>query len=322
MNNYLSKENTNCIKGILAVLILFHHIYQYGNFLHGSIWGGFLQIIGYLSVSAFFFFSGYGLIVSSKKEKYMKLFIRNRFMVLYIFYVAIDILYSGYFYIINGTFSAKLFLKSLVIGGVVPLGWFLQVTFLVYILWWCVFHIYRQSRKQILLIILFLVIYSVVCIYNEIPNTYYEGVFCVPLGMLCALYGDRLHSVLSSHSCFFAIVNLISFLASFSAWYLLPFGIGIVFRILSTLFFSMVIVAVAYLLQETNIINNKISRTLGIYSLEMYVTQGFMLMLTRGTKISINNGFSFVLIALVGTVMLSITIKPLYVLIRKLIATH
>ena len=59
-NLNLTKENTLALKGIFAIIVLVHHIYQYSLLVDGHV-GWMLQASGWLSVSIFFFLSGYGL---------------------------------------------------------------------------------------------------------------------------------------------------------------------------------------------------------------------------------------------------------------------
>ena len=56
--DYLSKDNSSCVKGIFAVFILLHHIAQFNPvelpyYVHLAV-----QSMGDLSVSVCFFFSG------------------------------------------------------------------------------------------------------------------------------------------------------------------------------------------------------------------------------------------------------------------------
>ena len=65
---YLSKRNTDCLKGILAVLVLIHHLTQNSGLLMDTPLRGVFANLGYLSVSAFLFLSGYGMMASYNKK--------------------------------------------------------------------------------------------------------------------------------------------------------------------------------------------------------------------------------------------------------------
>lgn len=104
--DYLSKENTDCVKGIFAVSILLHHIAQFNPvelpyYVHILV-----QSMGYLSVSVFFFFSGYGLSLQYRKNKdYLKHFLRHRVLSLYGKYLFIMLLYLLFFLCIGRRFT-------------------------------------------------------------------------------------------------------------------------------------------------------------------------------------------------------------------------
>jgi membrane-bound acyltransferase YfiQ involved in biofilm formation len=57
-NEFLSKSSTDCIRGICIVVIILHHIAQ--RMLNPVLLKPY-EHFGYLSVSIFFFLSGYGL---------------------------------------------------------------------------------------------------------------------------------------------------------------------------------------------------------------------------------------------------------------------
>lgn len=63
--DYFCRNNTEHLKGGLALVVLFHHIYQKTQIVdHDSLWGFLMQSLGYYCVSLFFFISGYGLLLS------------------------------------------------------------------------------------------------------------------------------------------------------------------------------------------------------------------------------------------------------------------
>lgn len=69
-NDVLDKYNSNKIKGLLALLIIIHHLSIY---IKETILLKVFTIVGVIAVSAFFFYSGYGLMTSYlKKENYLK----------------------------------------------------------------------------------------------------------------------------------------------------------------------------------------------------------------------------------------------------------
>ena len=81
----MDKYNSNKIKGLLALLIIIHHLSIY---IKDTILLKVFTIVGVIAVSAFFFYSGYGLMTSYlKKENYLKDFWNKRIMKIVIPYI-------------------------------------------------------------------------------------------------------------------------------------------------------------------------------------------------------------------------------------------
>ena len=175
------------MKGIFAIFVLWHHLYQYSGLLHDTYLGVIFQAMGYLSVGMFFFFTGYGLMFSTKNKKnYMKNFLSKRFLPLYVFYVVLIVLYALYDKLIGNSLTATTSLvKSLLFGGtIVPFGWYLQVTFLLYLLFYFIYKFFKSTTAQVLILTLCLILYSVISHFCGLATTWYESVFCVVLGMI------------------------------------------------------------------------------------------------------------------------------------------
>jgi len=82
--DYLSKRQTGCMKGIFAIIIVFSHLRGYitlSSAILDSAYVFVLNLIGQLMVTVFFFYSGYGVMQSYKnKEDYSKGFFKNRIL--------------------------------------------------------------------------------------------------------------------------------------------------------------------------------------------------------------------------------------------------
>lgn len=310
-NIYLSKENTQCMKGIFAVCVLIHHLYQYSGFFHGTYLGAIFQSLGYFSVAMFFFLTGYGLMLSSQKDGYMDSFLRKRVFALYSFYVVLIALYAIYNFFLNGTFSVSLLLQSFFIGGtVVTLGWYLQVTFFVYLLFWAVYKVFDKLLNQLVAFTACLVAYGFVCFFAGMSTTWYVSVLCVPLGMMWFLYKKKLDELLTKRKAVFVVVGGGLCVVAYAASKILPFSS--ILLAASCLFFVVVSISIAFALQNTAVVCNGFTKLLGRYSLEIYISQGFMLMLRRGVNFCIEDPYVFIIVAVVGTAIISIVVKPLY----------
>ena len=108
-NDVLDKYNSNKIKGLLALLIIIHHLSIY---IKDTILLKVFTIVGVIAVSAFFFYSGYGLMTSYlKKENYLKDFWNKRIMKIIILYIV--------FYLSAKFLKKKKMINIAVFGGTI-----------------------------------------------------------------------------------------------------------------------------------------------------------------------------------------------------------
>lgn len=308
-NNYLSKDYTNCLRGIFAILVVIHHLYQYSGLLSGTLVGGLLQLLGSLSVAMFFFFSGYGLMYSSGKENYTANFIKNRFIPLYDFYAVLVALYAVWTYFIEGTFSPEKIVQSFLFGGtVVTNGWYMQATFMLYILFFLVFNYIKTPKNRLIVFGVCIVIYCAYCYCRGLSYWWYSTAPCMFVGMLWCYFKDSIDKLLEKYSylvfALFSIMFIIFVVLS---------KLGILNTICDMMypaFFVGSAISLSYILANTPVINNPFFTLCGRYSLEIYLTHGFFLRLIKANIIT--DVFLFIVVVIVGTILASIVMKMLY----------
>lgn len=308
---YLSLNNTKCLKGVFAVAILVHHIYQYSlRFLPETpAWGGVLQCLGYLSVGMFFFHTGYGLMLSSKREGYVVAFLKKHVLPLYIFYVVLILAYAIYMNLLGIPIEVMKLVQSFFFGGtIVPLAWYLQATFVLYLSYYAVFRLIDKDTTRVSVMGAALVIYCIICALWGLPTQWYESVFCVLLGMMWAWKKERIDRILKSK----LKATIICSTLLFVTLTMLQWKNGMVIaKIFSSIFFAIMVTSLTFSLANTPVINNKVTQLLGKYSLEIYVSQGFFLLMGRHTDI-FQNIYVFILTTLIGTMLTAALMKPIY----------
>lgn len=146
----LSRENMDCLKGIFAVCVLIHHLFQYSGLFRRTILG--LQLLGSWSVAIFFFFSGYGLLVSYKKsgENYIKKFFKNKIIPFYTIICLLIVIYLVENIILGKVVTTLQIIKSFSFGGtIIGNGWYLQVQLLLYVLFYIITYYIKFKDKTI-----------------------------------------------------------------------------------------------------------------------------------------------------------------------------
>lgn len=184
----LSHENTNALRGICIVLIVFHHVSQIMPF------PGFMRLfenLGYLGVSVFLFLSGYGLMMSHKKKAdTVKSFIRKRLVKVYLPFVLANIVtLSVTVFYMNLQLDAVEIIKY--VTGIVLINksyWFVICIMYLYVVFLVAFDILKLTKSRAVIFISIMTIgYWVFCFYLGLEKWWYTTSFCFLIGGMQAL---------------------------------------------------------------------------------------------------------------------------------------
>lgn len=144
---YFSKEQSTCVRGLLSVMVIFHHISQGMDLtIHHY---PFFKMSGFLIVALFFFYSGYGLLFSLlHKKDYMKTFIQKRIPSIYIPFVSINFIYIVCQMFLYGTkYSIISFIKGVLgIQLVSGIFWYMWVLLLFYLVFYILFSSFSLKK--------------------------------------------------------------------------------------------------------------------------------------------------------------------------------
>ncbi len=314
--NYLSKEQTNALKGIASCMVLICHLQANVDLFKSSIIGTVFSSFGYLAVSIFFFISGFGLYEQLKKapdkKAYIQKFPHHRILPFYFLYGAVVLIYLVRDILVKQSVNFALVLKSFFFGGtIVDYGWYFQVQLLLYIAFFIVFTL--MKKHQIKAITLLLLIYCAICVLLKIPTTWYQSVFCFSLGLLCSFCKDRLFSIklnIPLLTTFFFMLFIITLL--FGNKRILPEFLRMVIKIISSLSF----VATITLLMRFLNIANTFTTVLGKYSFEIYILQGLFI---NGYRDIINNDILYIAAVTGSLIIASLLSNPVFKQINLLL---
>lgn len=313
---FLSEKGTKSIKGILASMVLISHIHGRIDLFDHSVLGTIFSAFGYLAVSTFFFLSAIGL-----HERYMQSgktyitgFFSKKILPYYVMCCVVILIYLIRDLLKDGTTQWVVLLQSFFIGKtVVDMGWYLQAQLLLYVIFWIGFACFSKGR--IWCIIAMLIAYCVVCSVAGLSTTWYEGILCFPLGLVCAKYKHKIVSFLKKpiRMIASAIGLMVVFLVTlwFGNRQILPEGFRICVKMLSTFSFNGLVIITASCIS----INNPITMFLGKYSFEIYVLQGLLL---NGLRPVIQNDWVYIFVAAAGVIMLSLAAHPLFGIVCQL----
>jgi len=206
--NPIGIDNAKAIKGFAAIGIILHHLVQkiteYGGVYRGPV--TIFNWMGILFTSIFFFFSGYGLIVSKiKKEGYVESFLKNRMPAVLIPFCVSNIIY----FIVVGIYNAEIdnaldVLLSLTgIRLINTNTWFIVEIIILYLIFYLASRKFKDSDKVLKIVLISTIVMVTVSLF--LGHDYHDGaarnpfqgewwyntIFLFYLGMRFGLYEDR-----------------------------------------------------------------------------------------------------------------------------------
>ena len=170
-NEALSLDAMTNLKGVMAIMVLMHHISQKAAFQQTHTIPVF-ENIGFLFVGVFFFCSGYGLYKSYlTKENYLKGFLKKRVLPIVISYYVMIALYAIYHLVIGSEFTLTQWICKLT--GLVIINsqsWYVYVIIILYISFYFIFKNERLRKHGILLLLIICLLQGVLfLVINHFP---------------------------------------------------------------------------------------------------------------------------------------------------------
>lgn len=317
--NEITKQGSTALKGVLSILVLLCHCRSYirvidSNFILSQIFITF----GYGSVGFFFFLSGYGLMAQySKKQDYLKYFLKNRVLVFYIKYMLLVIGYGGLFFV-AGLFNLQLFIKSFLFGGTVVVnGWYFQATLFLYLVFFAAFFgkIENGNTKKLVFLLAGIILYIFVCKGLKLESHWYQSVLCLWFGTLYYQYQEKFGLSVKCGALFLAAGILLLILKS-NGW--LP-----VF--LNTVAVTAIVICLIFAVISSGVLYGKGSKLLtflGGISLELYAVHGAYITIFRSGILWIKNDFVFLSIVLFFSILSAWILHKFFSAVERLIKNN
>lgn len=323
--DYLSYKNTKCLKGIFAVLILLHHLYQYSKI--NTIWcvKFFLNSIGELAVAMFFFFSGYGLMTSyvKKGKDYVDGMVKNKIEPFYLTYIIMSNIYILLYSFIGREISAELILKTLTFGQtIIEFGWYLQTILIFYLMFYIIFKFCKSTIIKSIFLATGWISYCMICVILRLPTTWYVSSLAFLLGIWWSYNNEKIYKLLTDKKIIFinSTIALILFfiLFVFGIKPILPTNLRVISKTISNVIFVILAMHICYFYGNSRIIYNNITEKLGNISYEIYVSQGIFLILFRSGKIYIDNTYVYIIVTFISTILFANILHPIFSKINKI----
>lgn len=312
--DYLSRESTTSVKGILVILVFFSHFSAYITPVGiNAAAKSFIGDIGQYMVLMFLFFSGYGIMESIKRKGMNYVYnipVQKILKLIFDFDVAI-ILYLIMNYCYGIKFSIKHILLTFIDWESVGNGnWFIFAVLCTYLFSFVSLFIFRKNKYLAVALVTVFSLGYIVIIQRYKEYWWFDTIICYPFGMWYSLLHERIEKVVQH---------------SFATWFislvLLGAGIGFFssednfyFHELSCLLIIMFILVLSMKIA----LNNRILQKMGELIFGVYILQRIpMTILLRAGILERHPNISFV-VSFVVTVLLAVLFNKFTGLTTKL----
>ena len=303
--DYMSFSQTNALKGFFALVIFLLHVrtcFELSDSFADRSFNTVCDLVGLLSVTLFFFYSGYGIIESVKnKPGYINSFFKNRLLRILVHFDITVVLYMAAGLLTGKTYEPSKYLFAL--AGLSAIGnshWFVFDILCLYFFSYIAIRINGENRLKAanLTLLMTVVFFAVLYIRKQDSNScWYDTVFCFPFGMYFSLYRDRIN--LNSKT------KLLSFLlltAVFVAAFRLAGTVnrGVFFNLASIAF-----VLIWCMITSVFTLDNAVLQFLGKHSFSIYLLQRLPMIVFTFFGLNANR-YVFTAICLVATILISV----------------
>jgi len=158
-DDFMERNSTRNLRGLAALLILFHHISQEQTFMESGTIQAFLNL-GPALVAIFFFCSGYGLIKNlDSNPAYLDGFIKRRIVIGIMIPFYVNVILYGIYNLATGVKYEPVQLLTKLTGLTLmnDFAWFPVVLFLIYLAFYFIFKNVKNQKLCFLLIFLVII---------------------------------------------------------------------------------------------------------------------------------------------------------------------
>jgi peptidoglycan/LPS O-acetylase OafA/YrhL len=286
--NSLSTTHSKGIRGAAALVVVIHHIMLEMPEDGGLI--SFFQRSGFLAVSLFFFYSGYGLMKSHQdKENYAKTFFSRRILAIALPYTVITAIY----WLADQAFGIPHDLKGVLLAiyngtPIVKDSWYIVAILIFYCFFWVLMLLFKQRKGLILAgSAAWLVLWLLFCKRMNYQFYWYNTAPCLCLGLVVAVTEQKLLNAVKRWYPWLLAAAAVLFVVSYLGIVYLPIaGIAqlLLYWVTGALFVMLVL-----LLTATVRIGNPVLEFLFGISLELYLIHRLVMNFLRSKFLFIEN---------------------------------
>ena len=193
--DYLSKEQTTRIKGILCLMVVFGHSMN-----------GYLELVGPWAVSVFFLLSGYALSYTSSKADITPRFVIRKYKNILLPYIVAAVFYHLLFWVYPSSVDYNsiggLVKSYLVFTPTVQAGWYIEATAILFAFYFIAKKFAGNNSKKLL--ILFTTLYVIFAVLVSLTEGYWviRNMHCFIMGVALHLFRKTIDAKFTSKDAF------------------------------------------------------------------------------------------------------------------------
>ena len=317
--DYLSNKSTKSLKGLLAILIIFHHVSQ--KITTGENFSNF-EYMGRYIVALFFFLSGYGLYFQySNNANYMENFLKKRLVRIFIPFYVFIVIYVIYRATLGEVINMDFFLSFWKDhSNIIYNGWFINSIIVLYVIFYVSF-VRDNSKTSLYILIVLTLVYIFWKAYQDHGDWEYVSIMAFLLGVFWMKNRVSIDKLLEKNY-FIFLVSFSILMYVFRHYEVIMKNIGITNKYV---YYGIVgnictMIFVVYFLLLTNKLNfsNKYLDFLGDISFEIYMIHGLVMhYLGKFFVSSPVNDVIYTIVVLLVSIVFAYCIKKLIIAIEK-----
>ena len=317
--DYLSNKSTKSLKGLLALLIIFHHVSQ--KITTGENFSNF-EYMGRYIVALFFFLSGYGLYFQySNNATYMENFLKKRLVRIFIPFFVFIVIYVFYRATLGEVVNVDFFLSFWRDhSNIVYNGWFVNSIIVLYVIFYVSFKM-KDSKSSFYMLIFLTLVYIFLKVYQNHGDWEYVSMMAFLLGIFWMKNRISIDKYIEENY-FVFLVSFSILMYVFRHYEAIMKNIGITNKYV---YYGIVgnlctMVFVVYFLLLTNKLDfsNKYLNFLGDISFEIYMIHGLVMhYLGKFFVSSPVNDVIYTIVVLLVSIVFAYYIKKLIIVIEK-----
>ena len=317
--DYLSNKSTKSLKGLLALLIIFHHISQ--KITTGENFSNF-EYMGRYIVALFFFLSGYGLYFQySNNATYMENFLKKRLVRIFIPFFVFIVIYVIYRATLGEVINVNFFLSFWKDhSNIIYNGWFINSIIVLYVIFYVSF-VGKDSKVAEYKLVFLTLVYIFWKAYQDHGDWEYVSIMAFLLGVFWMKNRISIDKFIEKNY-FIFLVSFSILMYVFRHYEDIMRNIGITNKYV---YYGIVgnlctMVFVVYFLLLTNKLNfsNKYLDFLGNISFEIYMIHGLVMHYLGKFFVSSGvNDVLYTIVVLFISIVFAYYIKKLIIIIEK-----